>query len=106
MLGKPINDSTLQEMSEIAATKVDPMDDNRGSAEYKREMVKVLVPRAAYVALQRTIGFAPRNRQTPSLEVKSAPLRFCTKVETGEGGTHENSNDPDLTDALRCRIAP
>ena len=58
MLGKPINDSTLREMNKIAATKVDPMDDNRGSAEYKREMVKVLVPRAAYEALQRTIGFA------------------------------------------------
>jgi len=31
----------------------DPTDDNRGSAEYKRDMVKVLVPRAAKQALQR-----------------------------------------------------
>jgi CO/xanthine dehydrogenase FAD-binding subunit len=29
------------------------MDDNSGSAEYKREMVKVLVRRAALEALQR-----------------------------------------------------
>jgi CO/xanthine dehydrogenase FAD-binding subunit len=29
------------------------MDDNRGSAEYKREMVKVLIRRAAQDALQR-----------------------------------------------------
>ncbi len=28
------------------------MDDNRGSAEYKREMVKVLVRRAAHEAFQ------------------------------------------------------
>jgi CO/xanthine dehydrogenase FAD-binding subunit len=28
------------------------MDDNRGSAEYKREMVKVLVRRAAVEALK------------------------------------------------------
>ncbi len=51
--GKKITDNLLQEMGEIAATEVDPMDDNRGSAEYKREMVKVLVRRAAKEALQR-----------------------------------------------------
>ena len=38
---------------EVAATEVDPMDDNRGSAEYKRELVKVLVRRAGQEALQR-----------------------------------------------------
>jgi carbon-monoxide dehydrogenase medium subunit len=51
--GKNITDSLLQEMGETAATEVDPTDDNRGSAEYKREMVKVLVRRAAKEALQR-----------------------------------------------------
>ncbi len=51
--GKQINDSALREMGEIAATEVDPMDDNRGSAEYKRELVKVLVPRAGQEAFQR-----------------------------------------------------
>jgi carbon-monoxide dehydrogenase medium subunit len=51
--GKQINDSALREMGEIAATEVDPMDDNRGSADYKRELVKVLVRRAAQEALQR-----------------------------------------------------
>jgi len=51
--GKRINDAALREMGDIAATEVDPMDDNRGSAEYKRELVKVLVPRAAQEALQR-----------------------------------------------------
>lgn len=51
--GKKITDDLLQEMGETAATEVDPMDDNRGSADYKREMVKVLVRRAAKEALQR-----------------------------------------------------
>jgi CO/xanthine dehydrogenase FAD-binding subunit len=40
-------------MGEVAASETDPVDDNRGSAEYKREMVKVLVRRAAQEALQR-----------------------------------------------------
>jgi aerobic carbon-monoxide dehydrogenase medium subunit len=53
--GQNITEAKLNEMGEIAATEVDPMDDNRGSAEYKREMVKVLVRRAAQEALQRAI---------------------------------------------------
>jgi aerobic carbon-monoxide dehydrogenase medium subunit len=51
--GKPITDAALKEMGQVAATECDPTDDNRGSAEYKREMVKVLVPRAAKEAIQR-----------------------------------------------------
>ena len=51
--GKTITDAALREMGEVAATEVDPMDDNRGSADYKREMVKVLVRRAVQEALQR-----------------------------------------------------
>jgi len=52
--GKPITDAVLREMGEVASTECDPTDDNRGSAEYKREMVKVLVRRAAEEALGRT----------------------------------------------------
>lgn len=51
--GQQVTEKLLQEMAETAATEVDPMDDNRGSAEYKRELVKVLVRRAAKEALQR-----------------------------------------------------
>jgi carbon-monoxide dehydrogenase medium subunit len=51
--GKPITDATLKEMGEVAATECDPTDDNRGSAEYKRDMVKVLVRRAVQEALQQ-----------------------------------------------------
>jgi carbon-monoxide dehydrogenase medium subunit len=51
--GQNITEARLRELGEVAATEVDPMDDNRGSAEYKREMVKVLVRRAAQEALQR-----------------------------------------------------
>jgi carbon-monoxide dehydrogenase medium subunit len=46
-----ITDKLISEMAKVAATEVDPIDDNRGSAEYKREMVKVLVRRAAKEAL-------------------------------------------------------
>ena len=51
--GKPITDAALKEMGEVASTECDPTDDNRGSADYKREMVKVLVRRAAKEAFER-----------------------------------------------------
>jgi len=51
--GQRITDGLVREMGEVAAREVDPMDDNRGSAEYKRELVQVLVGRAAGEALQR-----------------------------------------------------
>jgi aerobic carbon-monoxide dehydrogenase medium subunit len=51
--GNTIDDDRLRRMGEIAASETDPVDDNRGSADYKREMVRVLVPRAAKEALQR-----------------------------------------------------
>jgi carbon-monoxide dehydrogenase medium subunit len=51
--GKPITESALREMGEVAAGECDPTDDNRGSAEYKLDLVKVLVRRAAEEALQR-----------------------------------------------------
>jgi len=51
--GKPITDAALQGMGEVASTECDPTDDNRGSAEYKLDLVKVLVPRAVREAHER-----------------------------------------------------
>lgn len=51
--GQRVTDDLVREMADVAATEVDPMDDNRGSSDYKREMVKVLVRRATEQALQR-----------------------------------------------------
>jgi CO/xanthine dehydrogenase FAD-binding subunit len=51
--GQEVIDAKLKEMGEVAAAEVDPMDDNRGSSEYKREMVNARVCRAAKEALER-----------------------------------------------------
>ncbi len=51
--GKPITPELLREMGEVAATEADPIDDQRGSAEYKLELIKVLVRRAGEQALQQ-----------------------------------------------------
>jgi aerobic carbon-monoxide dehydrogenase medium subunit len=51
--GHALSNDVLREAGEIAASEVDPMDDNRGSADYKRDLVKVLVRRAAEQAIER-----------------------------------------------------
>jgi carbon-monoxide dehydrogenase medium subunit len=51
--GKQLTDDLLREMGRVAATEADPMDDLRGSSDYKRDLIKVLVPRAARQALDR-----------------------------------------------------
>jgi carbon-monoxide dehydrogenase medium subunit len=54
--GRPMTQGLVREMAEVAATETDPMDDNRGSADYKRELVRVLVRRAAGEARQRLVS--------------------------------------------------
>lgn len=51
--GQPITYPLVLKMAEAASGEADPMDDNRGSADYKREMVKVMVRRAMEQALER-----------------------------------------------------
>ncbi len=53
LIGKVINDTLLDEAGQIASAGADPPSDVHGSAEYRREMVKVFVRRAAAKALER-----------------------------------------------------
>lgn len=51
--GKPLDDATIKRASEIAAGESQPMDDIKGSADYKRDVVRVLTARALKRALER-----------------------------------------------------
>ena len=52
--GQRTTDALIRDAAEAASEESDPIEDNRGSADYKREMVKVMVRRAAEQALQRS----------------------------------------------------
>jgi aerobic carbon-monoxide dehydrogenase medium subunit len=44
--GRKLDDSTIQEVADGYADGIDPLDDHRGSAWYRREMIRVFVNRA------------------------------------------------------------
>ena len=50
--GSTLTDAVLREAGEAAAAESDPLPDIRGSAEYKREMVKVWLARTVRRALE------------------------------------------------------
>jgi len=57
ILGKTLDDKVIEEAAQAASEECKPVDDPlRGSAEYKRAMVKVLTKRALKRALERAKG--------------------------------------------------
>jgi aerobic carbon-monoxide dehydrogenase medium subunit len=55
LIGKVINDDLLALAAEAAAAESDPSADVHGSAEYRKEMVKVFVKRVGALALERAM---------------------------------------------------
>ena len=58
LAGKKLDEATIQQAGEMAASESQPMDDIRGSADYKRDLVRVLTTRALKRALDRANGGA------------------------------------------------
>jgi carbon-monoxide dehydrogenase medium subunit len=53
LIGEVINNQLLAEAGEAASAEADPPSDVHGSAEYRKEMIKVFVRRAAARALEK-----------------------------------------------------
>jgi aerobic carbon-monoxide dehydrogenase medium subunit len=56
LVGKTADEKTIEEAARLASTEADPNDDLRGSAEYKRDLVRVLTARALRLAISRAKG--------------------------------------------------
>ena len=56
--GKVLGDSLIPEVAVVASTEIDPIQDVRASAEYRREMIEVFVERGIKEALDRANGGA------------------------------------------------
>jgi aerobic carbon-monoxide dehydrogenase medium subunit len=53
LIGKKLGDATLDEAARIASETCKPIDDMRGTAEYRRHVAGVLVRRAVTIAVER-----------------------------------------------------
>lgn len=53
LIGKKLNEKLLEEAGQAAASQAKPIDDVRGSAEYRRKLVVVLVKRAVKQAAEQ-----------------------------------------------------
>jgi len=58
LTGKTLDEATIKQAAETAASESQPSDDIRGSADYKRDLVRVLTARALTRALDRAKGGA------------------------------------------------
>ncbi len=56
LLGKPLDDASIQQAADLAAAAAQPTSDSRGPAEYKRAMVHTLTVRALHRSLARATG--------------------------------------------------
>ena len=62
LLHKPLDAETIAEAARLAAADAEPVDDRRGTAEYKRDVVRVLAARALRLAAQRARGLNMPSR--------------------------------------------
>jgi carbon-monoxide dehydrogenase medium subunit len=58
LTGKKVDEAALEAAAKAAAAECDPSADLRGSVEYKRDITRVLLKRAARRAMQRAKGGA------------------------------------------------
>ncbi|HXF40921.1 MAG TPA: xanthine dehydrogenase family protein subunit M [Blastocatellia bacterium] len=58
LTGRALDDAAIKQASELAAGESQPVDDVRGSADYKRDLVRVLTARALNLAITRAKGGA------------------------------------------------
>jgi carbon-monoxide dehydrogenase medium subunit len=58
LAGKKLDEAAIKQASELAAAAAQPLDDIRGSADYKRDLVRVLTARALKRAGERAKGGA------------------------------------------------
>jgi carbon-monoxide dehydrogenase medium subunit len=56
LIGKKPSDHEIRQSASLAAQEAQPTSDLRGTADYKREMVRILAARVLHRALERARG--------------------------------------------------
>lgn len=56
LMGQPLNDASIKDAAHLASEEAEPESDYRGTADYKRHLVKILTVRALRKAIERAQG--------------------------------------------------
>jgi len=59
--GKPLSKQNIEKAAEAAVAAADPVEDQRGSADFKKSVLRVLVKRAVSIAARRCGGESVEN---------------------------------------------
>jgi carbon-monoxide dehydrogenase medium subunit len=61
LTGQPISPQLIDEAAELAVSAASPISDQRGSAEFRKHLVRVLTRRSLATALERAGGHTARR---------------------------------------------
>ena len=89
LAGKPLDDEAISEAGELAVSDARPIDDVRGTAEYRREMVRVTTVRAL-----TQLRDGDERAGYPQRPVMLAPKRRPQSTERGERTPGSSPNTP------------
>jgi carbon-monoxide dehydrogenase medium subunit len=112
LIGKRLDDEVIAEAGRLAAAAARPIDDIRGTAEYRREMVHVLVTRAlaslqggterANFPSKRVMLWGDTDGKFPFQDLEPAgPLDVIETTVNGKAYAVEHANDKTLLQMLR-----
>ncbi|MEA3336797.1 MAG: FAD binding domain-containing protein [Chloroflexota bacterium] len=94
LVGKPLSNTTIFRASELAAGAAQPIDDLRGSAEYRRSMVGVLTERALNQLREgRERDGWPRNPVFLSSGGGIRQSKYGQPSQSGDGGMHPETGN-------------
>lgn len=110
LLGKPLTPEVIADASRIAATIPKPITDVRSTAEYRTEMIAVLITRALRQISSGTVASLPQAPamlwgETPHVTLESSAMHSeNVPIETainGESRTFQTGYNKTLLDFLR-----
>lgn len=115
IIGRQLDEGTLEQTAKLAQTAATPIDDVRSSAEYRREMVRVCtlralrdiaggeksgkIPDSPVLLRGKTVNGTGDGKQDKSLRSKSASIIHTTI--NGRDYRFENCSQKSLLDLLR-----
>ena len=111
LIGKSLDDATIDQAARLALNAARPIDDIRGTADYRREMVRVLVSRALHqlrdenerddFPAQPVMLWGKSNGRFPTSNLQLPTFNHIETTVNGKNYSVQNARDKSLLRMLR-----